>query len=125
MRKVIACVLVVLYFSFTAGSILHFSPAGKYCCETVGGFSSYSSASEEELGNACSDIHYTDVTFIKAPKHVGVTATVKVPRVTAISLVLTNFSSFKNTNYNRATVPSVAPSSNQASIFIKNCVLRV
>ena len=123
MKRVTACLLLFLYFGFTAGAIINIPASGNYCCETVESFASYSS--DKELGNTCSDIHYTDVTFIKVAQHVGVFPTVKVPRVSAISLASTNFSSFKNTNYNRATVPSVGPPSSHASIFIKNCVLRI
>lgn len=120
MKKVIACVLMVLYFSVIAGSIANSPALANYCCETVGDFASESSAADEELGNACSDVHYT---LIKASKLVRVAATVKVPRANATFLAFTNVFR-QNTNY-KGTFTSIAPSSNHASLFVKNCVLRV
>jgi hypothetical protein len=115
MKKVVACFLLVLYLSSTAGTIWTFACWEESSCEAVQEFKYSNAALSHELTKECSDIHNKE--------HYGVTYKAKVPRANACSLIFTNCIFPQRTSYSRAIATSLPVVLYSPSKFIKNCVL--
>ena len=122
MRKIIACVLTIIYLGFTAGAVLHI-PTNE-ASDSLSIESSYddnSNVSDEELPTS----HLEVLNFHKSHKHLAATRAFEIQRVNFITPSVASHISSINAAFRRFAAITVLPVLDKADIFIKNCVLRV
>lgn len=123
MHKTIACILTIIYLSFTAGAVWNVQPesSGIVSIETFSGDNT--DAPDKEPGSASS--HIKIVNFHKAHKHLAASHTCELQRLSFANLSSAIHTSSINAAYKKVAAITSMPALFQAPIFIKNCVLRV
>lgn len=125
MRKIIACILTIIYLGFTAGAVCYARPAEiSYSSNTESSYRDNITASaNKECPNSSS--HFEDVNFHKLHKHLAASRTFEVHRVNFTALSSIVHISLINAAYKKVAAITVTPVLSPAPIFIKNCVLRI
>lgn len=124
MRRILACILTIIYLGFTAGSVCYATPVEISVSSNIESFYRDNIiALDKESGNSSS--HIEDVNFHKFHKHLAASRTFEVHRVNFSVLSSIVHLSSINAAYKKVAAITVTPVSSPAQIFIKNRVLRI
>jgi hypothetical protein len=123
MRKTIACILTIIYLSFSAGSLLHVQGSQIFDFVSIQSFSVDTDTLDTEPRDTSS--HIKIVNFHKAHKHLAASRNFQIQRVSA-----TGISTAIHTSSIIAADRKYAPATSTAALshsplYLKNCVLRV
>lgn len=123
MRKTIACILTIIYFSFTAGAVWHVQLDDSDIVSIETSYGDSTNASDKATRNP--SFHIEIVNFHKAHKHLAASRTPQVQRLSFANLSPANYTSPIKTAFIKIVAIASVPPLFQAPIFIKNCVLRI
>ncbi len=122
MRRIIACLLTIIYLGFTAGAVAFeiSDPASFFADKAINGYDI--NASNDD---ASDDSHVENINFHKVHKHLTASRTIKVPGVSFPVQASLIYISRTMKAYEKKPVNLVITQTSVAGLFIKNCVLRI
>ena len=123
MRKTIACILTIIYLSFTAGAVWHIQRDDSDTESVETSYGDSTNASDKAPRNPSS--HIEIVNFHKALKHLAASRTFEVPRLSFANLSPAIHLTSIDAAYKTVAAITSMPALVKAPIFIKNCVLRI